>query len=177
MSEIIVERITSPDGSVEVAGIASEAIKLQTARTISLTGDVVGSVSFDGTANVSIAATIQNNSLELGTDTTGNYVASITNGNYITGGNGGSEGAALTLGVDATSANTASKVVARDASGGFSAGIVTTKSLTSPIVMNANSIAENITVPSNHNASSNGPLSIDESVVVTIGDNSFWVIQ
>ena len=35
------------------------------------------------------------------------------------------EGTALTLGVDATSANTASKVVARDGSGNFSAGTIT----------------------------------------------------
>ena len=35
----------------------------------------------------------------LGDDTTGNYVASITNGTSITGGDGGSEGAALTLDV------------------------------------------------------------------------------
>jgi len=41
-----------------------------------------------------------NDSVALTTDTTGNYVASITNGNGITGGNGGSEGAALTLAVD-----------------------------------------------------------------------------
>ena len=63
--------------------------------------------------------------LTLGTQTTGNYVASITNGSYITGGNGGSEAAGLTLAVDAASSNTASKVVARDASGNFSAGTVT----------------------------------------------------
>lgn len=61
----------------------------------------------------------------LGADTTGDYVASITNGSYITGGDGGSEGATLTLAVDATSANTASKVVARDGSGNFSAGTIT----------------------------------------------------
>lgn len=67
----------------------------------------------------------ENKQLTLGTHTTGNYVASITNGSYITGGNGGSESAAITLAVDATSANTASKVVARDASGNFSAGTVT----------------------------------------------------
>jgi len=41
--------------------------------------------------------TIQPDSVALTTDTTGNYVASITNGSGITGGDGGSEGAALTL--------------------------------------------------------------------------------
>jgi hypothetical protein len=108
-----------------VTGNASTATALQTARTISLGGDLSGSATFDGSANVTITATIGSNSVALGTDTTGNYVASITNGSYITGGNGGSEGAALTLAVDAATAATASKVVARDASGNFSANTIT----------------------------------------------------
>jgi len=94
--------------------------------TVTLTGDVTGTANTTltdlGNGTVSIATTIAADSIALGTDTTGNYVASITNGSYITGGNGGSEGAALTLAVDATSSNVASKVVARDANGGFSAG-------------------------------------------------------
>lgn len=59
------------------------ASKLTTARTITLTGDVTGSVSFDGTTNASITATIASNSVALGTDTTGNYVADATAGNGI----------------------------------------------------------------------------------------------
>ena len=86
---------------------------------------VLGGVSGDITVSSTGVATIAANSVALGTDTTGNYVASITNGNYITGGDGGTEGAGLTLAVDATSANTASKVVARDATGNFSAGTIT----------------------------------------------------
>ena len=109
-----------------LSGNASTASAWATGRTLSLTGDVTGtSASFDGSGNISIATTIAADSVALGTDTTGNYVASITNGSYITGGNGGSEGAGLTLAVDATSANTASKVVARDSSGNFSAGTIT----------------------------------------------------
>jgi len=91
-----------------------------------MTGDVVWtSASFDGSGNVTGTATIQANSVALGTDTTGNYVQSVANGSYLTGGGSASEGTALTLGVDATNANTASKVVARDGSGNFSAGTVT----------------------------------------------------
>ena len=61
------------------AGIATDATKLQNARTFEITGDIVGAaVTFDGTGNVSIAATIQPNSVGLGTDTTGDYVKSIT---------------------------------------------------------------------------------------------------
>lgn len=97
--------------------------------TVTLTGDVTGTANTTLTdlasGTISVVTTIAADSVALGTDTTGNYVASITNGSYITGGNGGSEGAAITLAVDATSANTASKVVARDASGNFSAGTIT----------------------------------------------------
>ena len=116
--------VTGSSGSC--TGNAATATQWATGRTITLTGDVTGtSGSFDGSGNLSFATTIAANSVALGTDTTGNYVASITNGSYLTGGNGGSEGAALTLAVDATNANTASKVVARDASGNFSAGTIT----------------------------------------------------
>lgn len=65
-------------------GNASTATQLQTARTIALSGDIVGSASFDGTANISISTTVQENSVALGTDTTGDYVIGITAGTGIT---------------------------------------------------------------------------------------------
>jgi hypothetical protein len=109
-----------------LSGNATTATALATGRTIGMTGDVVWtSASFDGSGNVTGTATIQANSVALGTDTTGNYVESVANGSYLTGGGGASEGTALTLGVDAASINTASKVVARDASGNFAAGTIT----------------------------------------------------
>lgn len=60
-----------------LTGNALTASTLQTARTIGLTGDVSGSVSFNGSADVNITATIAANSVALGTDTTGNYVATV----------------------------------------------------------------------------------------------------
>jgi len=42
----------------DVTGNADTATTLETARTISLTGDVTGSVSFDGSQNVNITATV-----------------------------------------------------------------------------------------------------------------------
>ena len=45
-------------GSSSAGGAATSAAKLSTARTISLSGDASGSVSFNGTANVSIPATV-----------------------------------------------------------------------------------------------------------------------
>ena len=108
-----------------MTGNAATATKWATQRQITLTGDASGSVYIDGSGDVNLAVTVSSNSIALGTDTTGNYVASIANGAYITGGAAGAEGSVLTLAVDATSANTASKVVARDASGNFSAGTIT----------------------------------------------------
>ena len=83
-----------------MTGNAASATKLDTARTISLSGDVVGSVSFDGTQNVDITTTVQPNSVALGTDTTGNYVATITGtAGEITVSGSGSENSAVTVGL------------------------------------------------------------------------------
>jgi hypothetical protein len=75
-----------------LTGTASSATQLVTPRTFQITGDVVASpISFDGTGNVSFAATIQPNSVGLGTDTTGDYVSNITgtaNQITVTGGTG-----------------------------------------------------------------------------------------
>jgi hypothetical protein len=84
----------------DVVGNAATATKLLTARTIELTGEVTGQVSFDGSQNVQINTTIQPNSVALGTDTTGNYVATISGTtNQITVTGSGSETAAVTVGL------------------------------------------------------------------------------
>lgn len=81
-----------------VTGNASTATTLQTARTIALSGDVVGSVSFNGSANVTISTAIQANSVALGTDTTGDYVAGVGGTtNQITVTSSGGEGSTPTL--------------------------------------------------------------------------------
>ena len=94
--------VTAPTFVGALTGNASTATALQTARTIN-------GVSFDGTGNITATA---------------NTTYSLTNGTYLTGGafNGS---APITWAVDATSANTASKVVARDASGNFAGGVIT----------------------------------------------------
>ena len=80
--------------------VADTATALATGRTIGLSGDVTATgVSFDGTGNITLSTTIAANSVALGTDTTGNYVATIADaGNTrITVANSGSETAAITL--------------------------------------------------------------------------------
>ena len=85
-----------------LSGNATTATTLQTARTIN-------GVSFNGGANITVTANTSN---------------TLTRGTYLTGLNFNGS-AATTWAVDATNANTASKVVARDASGNFSAGTIT----------------------------------------------------
>jgi hypothetical protein len=84
----------------DVVGNAATAGKLLTAKKIELTGDIVGEVQFDGSQNVQISTAIQPNSVALGTDTTGNYVAGISGTtNQITVTGSGSESAAVTIGL------------------------------------------------------------------------------
>jgi len=76
-------------------GVAENAAKLNNARDISLSGDVTGSVSFDGSANVNIVATVANDSHNhdnryyTETEIVNNY-ANLNNLNTDTGLGGGS---------------------------------------------------------------------------------------
>ena len=81
------------------ANTTGTAAALTNARTISLSGDVTGSVSFDGSGNVDIPTTIAINSLVLGTDTTGDYVQSLVAGTGITLTNNSGESATPTVAV------------------------------------------------------------------------------
>jgi len=110
----------------DVTGNADTASALSSAVTVSLTGDVTGSATFTSAGDTaSITTTIAANSVALGTDTTGNYVATgATSGNGISG-SVSSEGGTFTVTSNATSANTGSTIVFRDGSGNFSAGVIT----------------------------------------------------
>ena len=86
--------------SLSAASLSGDGRALTTNSTISLAGDLGGSVALnnlDGTKT--LTATIQANSVALGTDTTGNYVATIADAgsSRITVANSGSESAAVTL--------------------------------------------------------------------------------
>ena len=90
-------------GNQATSGNAATATALATGRTIGMTGDVVWtSASFDGSGNVTGTATIQANSVTMGTDTTGDYTATITAGTGLTStGATSGEGIAHSLSVDA----------------------------------------------------------------------------
>ncbi len=120
------EVFSGTTGVLDAARITGTAAAWTNAITFSLGGDLSGSVTFSGTGNTTLTATIAANSVALGTDTTGNYVADVQasgSGISIIGSTG--EGSTLTVNSNATATNTASTLVFRDSSGNFSAGTIT----------------------------------------------------
>ena len=104
-------------------GQATTAAKWSTARTITVNGDANGTVTLDGSQDVTLSLTVGPNQVALGTDTTGNYVNGISvynNDPYIniyvnTDLDGAAvENAAVQLGIDADTAKRANTLVARD---------------------------------------------------------------
>jgi hypothetical protein len=79
------------------AATATTAAALTTARTLSFTGDVTGTGDFDGSGNLATALTIAANSVALGTDTTGNYMAQVSGGDGITISHSQGEGSTATI--------------------------------------------------------------------------------
>jgi hypothetical protein len=87
----------------EFEGNANTADALSTARTITIAGDQAGSVSFDGSGDVTINVATQADSVDLGAHTTGDYIESVsaTAGHItVTGGTG--EGSTPVLSLPAT---------------------------------------------------------------------------
>lgn len=111
-------------GSANTSTTSGAASKWITSRTVTFSGgDITGSFSIDGSANISgVALTISADSVALGTDTTGNYAASVsTSGNGISTIGAAGEGTAFIIDSNATAVNTNSTLVFRDASGLFAA--------------------------------------------------------
>jgi len=121
----IVARDASGDfsaGTITAAinGNAGTATAWQTARDLTLSGDVTGSATgIDGSGNISVTTTIAANSVALGTDTTGNYVSSLVAGALIDLQNNTGEGATPTVDVDLSELATSTT----DADGDFFAVI------------------------------------------------------
>lgn len=85
------------NGQAASAAIANTANTLTNARNITLVGDVTGTVSFDGSQDISITTTANINSVALGTDTTGDYVSNVLAGTGISVTNQGGETATPTI--------------------------------------------------------------------------------
>lgn len=129
--------------NADTTGNAATATKLATSRTIELTGDVTGSASFDGSANASITATIAANSVALGTDTTGDYVASVSAGTGINV-SGTGEGAAVTVtntGVTSV-AGTANQIAASASTGSVTLSLPSAITVPGTLTLNADPTAD-----------------------------------
>jgi hypothetical protein len=87
------------DVTGDLTGNADTATALETARAISIDGPVSGSASFDGTSNITINVAQGNDSVTLGTHTSGDYVASISGTANEIEVTGTGEGAAVTVGL------------------------------------------------------------------------------
>ena len=111
------------DGTIDLVigtlnqNTTGSAAKWTSARTLSFTGDVTGSGSVDGSANVATALTIAadaveqsmiaddavgsdqiaNNAVALGTQTTGNYMGQVSGGDGITISHSQGEGSTATI--------------------------------------------------------------------------------
>ena len=112
-ADLIDNVVDRADPSFKLSAVNVDTIKFAE-KSFTLTGDVSGTINISdfGTTAHSMAVTIQPNSVELGTDTTGNYVATVvegtggqtdangttSNGIVITG--SGSETAAVTVKVN-----------------------------------------------------------------------------
>ncbi len=80
--------------------VANGHVSLAKDPVITLSGDVAGSATMTNLGDVTITTTVQPNSVALGTDTTGNYIATISGtANEITVTGSGSESAAVTIGL------------------------------------------------------------------------------
>jgi hypothetical protein len=117
--------VTSVSGTGSVNGITLTGT-VTTTGSLTL-GGTLGSIANSQLTNSSI--TVNGTAISLGAS--GTITATATNaltiGTYLTG-TSYNGSAAVTIAADATSANTASKLVARDASGNFSAGVITATS-------------------------------------------------
>jgi hypothetical protein len=129
--------------------------------TGSLSADVfIGALTGNATT-ATTASAVAANSVALGTDTTGNYIATGAVSGVGLSGSASSEGATFTVTSNATSANTVSTIVARDGSGNFSAGTIT-----AALSGNATTAttATNVTVTANNTA--------NETVYITFVDGA-----
>lgn len=87
----------------DIVTIAGNVSITDTHWSIAADGSTTGlsGITADGLSCTNCIGATQISDLTLGTDTAGDYVASVTNGSGISGGDGGSEGAGLTLALGA----------------------------------------------------------------------------
>jgi hypothetical protein len=134
-----------------VVGAVTAANAWTTARTETLSGDVNGSASIDGSANWTITTTLAN--------------SGVTAGTY------GSSSAVPVVTVDAKGRVTGVTTTSL-AGGGQYFGTAATKA----IAYNSNAISENVTVTAGNNGLTAGPVTVGTGYAVTVESGAIWTV-
>lgn len=140
--------------NANTTGNAATASQWATARTITLDGDLSGSVSIDGSANVTLNATVKANSVALGTDTSGDYVQSVSAGTGVTVTGGTGEGSTPSIAIGQNVATTANPTFAGVTGGNVQVGVTGDNEIDTD--------EGNLTIDS-----AGGTTTLDDNVIVT----------
>lgn len=140
--------------NANTTGNAATASQWATARTITLGGDLDGSVSIDGSANVTLNATVKANSVALGTDTSGDYVQSVSAGTGVTVTGGTGEGSTPSIAIGQDVATTANPTFAGVTGGNVQVGVTGDNEIDTD--------EGNLTIDS-----AGGTTTLDDNVIVT----------
>jgi hypothetical protein len=134
---------------------------------ITLSGDVTGTATVTNLGNVTISATIAANSVALGTDTTGNYMADLTAGTGISITHTPAEGSNATItnsGVTGLT-GTSNEVTVSSSTGSVTIGLPDDVNVTQDL-----SVGRNMTVTGNLTV--NGTTTTVNSTTVTVDDKN-----
>jgi hypothetical protein len=129
------------DVTGSLSGNATTASTLETSRTISLGGDLSGSVSFNGSQNVTITADIVADAVTLGTDTTGDYVASVSgsgDGINVTGSGEGGLVVISNTGVTSITSEDSTEIVVSGSAGNITIGLPDDVTIDGDLVVEGN---------------------------------------
>lgn len=135
--------------------------------SITLSGDLTGSGTVTNLGDVTISATIAANSVALGTDTTGNYMADVSAGTGISITHTPGEGSTATINNSGVTglAGTANEITVSGATGSITVGLPDDVSVTQDL-----SIGRNLTVTGNLTV--NGTTTTVNSTTVTVDDKN-----
>jgi len=135
--------------------------------TITLGGDLTGNVTITNLGSATLTAAVAANSVALGTDTTGDYVGSISAGTGITLSNTGVEGGTFTVtnaGVTGLT-GTASEIEVSASTGSVTIGLPSDVTVTNDLSIGGNTtITGNLTV--------NGTTTTVNSTTITVDDKN-----
>tara|TARA_Y100000593_G_scaffold95043_1_gene198769 strand:+ start:14928 stop:15875 length:948 start_codon:yes stop_codon:yes gene_type:complete len=174
--------ITAGDG-ISMSAASSESARGRTLSVDQTDSDIFATASDKGIASFSTdnflvssgVVTIKDNGVALGTETTGNYVASLTAGTGVSVG-GASEGATPTVAIGQAVATTDSPTFAGVTAGNVTVGVSTDQTITTSsgnLVLDASGdvvISGNLQVDGTTTTVNSATMTVDDPILVLGGD-------